>query len=294
MPDINVGSTYLHYESLGDPNRPAVLLIMGLGRQMIAWPDAFCQHIADAGYHVIRFDNRDVGLSHKHGESRPNLFKHLVAYRLGLAVNAPYTLYDMAQDSIGLLDALSIQKAHIVGISMGGMIAQIIAATAKERTASLISMMSNSGARHLPLPKKRVLFKILSPPRRRDRAAQIEHSVKIMQMLGGSTHQDAEHTLREHIRMGLDRSYYPLGFVRQAAAIMATGDRSHLLPRITAPTLVIHGEDDPLSPVAGGLDTAEKIPGAKIALIKGLGHTLPPSVLPELCDLVVSHISRKN
>lgn len=291
MPDINIGHSNLHYETLGDPSQPTVLLIMGLGRQMIAWPDSFCHSIAAAGYHVIRFDNRDVGLSDKHGHTRPNLLKHLIGYRLGLDIKAPYSLQDMANDSLALLDALSIEKAHLVGISMGGMIAQIMAATAQDRTESLISMMSSSGARHLPLPKKRLLFRLLTPPRKANHAAQIKRSVKILSMLAGTTHREPEEELRTLIEKGLARSHYPQGFIRQAAAIMATGDRSHLLPRITAPTLVIHGKEDPLSPVAGGIDTAEKIPGAKLELIDGLGHTLPTSILTTLSDLVIEHLA---
>ena len=292
MPKINIGTINLHYESLGDRKDPAVLLIMGLGRQMIAWPDEFCQSIAAAGYHVIRFDNRDIGLSDKHGHLRPNLLKLLVKYQLGFKITTPYCLLDMAADSLALLDALCIEQAHIVGISMGGMIAQIMAATAQDRTKSLTSMMSSSGAKHLPLPKKRILMRLLTPPRKANHAEQVAHSVKIMRMISGTTHKDTEAELRDNIEKSLARSHYPLGFVRQAAAIIATGDRSHLLSRISAPTLVIHGKEDPLASVAGGIDTARKIPGATLKLIDGLGHTLPASILPTLSDLVIDHVSR--
>lgn len=291
MPTITTGQTDLYYETLGNPEDPAVVLIMGLATQMTAWPEAFCQTIANSGYHVIRFDNRDVGLSQKHGHDQPNLLKHLAAYRLGVKVRAPYTLHDMARDTLGLLDALQIAQAHLVGISMGGMIAQIIAATAQHRTRSLISMMSTSGARHLPLPNKRVLWHMLRRPKHADPTILLKHAITSIELISGSQHKDSRAEIQRRIEAGLARAHYPLGFFRQAAAILATGDRSTLLSRITAPTLVIHGKEDPLSPIAGGIDTAKKIPGAQLALIDGLGHTLPQSIIPTLNELVVGHIT---
>lgn len=257
---------------------PVVLLIMGLGMQLIAWPEPFVQGLVRAGYRVVRHDNRDIGLSQSFdGARRRNLLWEALRQKLGLPVRAPYTLQDMALDAIGVLDALDIRDAHIVGASMGGMIAQRVAATAPQRTRSLVSIMSSSGARGLPGPRPEVGSALMRRPRSQDEASLVEYSLGLVRMIASPGWPFDEAANRERIAIGLRRSYRPEGIVRQMLAIGAdTGLRCEVLPKIAAPTLVLHGDADPLVPIACGRDTARRIPGARFEAIPGFAHDLPP------------------
>lgn len=274
----------------GAADAPAVLLIMGLGMQLVAWPPALVRALVDAGYRVIRFDNRDIGLSSKTTEPVKNFLLQTIRHRLGMAVRAPYTLRAMVEDTRGLLDALAIDRCHVVGVSMGGMIAQGLAAHAPERVATLTSIMSTSGARGLKQPSLKTSLAILSRPASSDRDVLIAHFAKLFRMIGSPGFPTTEAELRERIALGLDRSYYPLGSVKQIAAVLASGDRSEELKLITTPTLVIHGRDDPLVPLDHGEDTARKIRGARLEVIDGMGHDLAPGVVARIMPLVVAFL----
>ncbi len=291
MPSVAANGIRIEYESHGDPARPVILLIMGLGMQLVAWPEELVGALAGRGFRVVRFDNRDAGLSTQ--------FDHLPAGPLATAfmrsmfgwpVTAPYKLDDMAADTIGLLDALGIARAHVVGASMGGMIAQLIAIRHPERVQSLTSMMSSSGARSLPQPKYDAFFALIRRPKRGAGLDDlVQHYVNLFNVIGSPAYPTPLPLLQERLRSSLARANRPLGTLRQMLAILASGSRSHLLPRIIAPTLVIHGDADPLVPVAHGEDTAAKIPGATLKVIHGMGHDLPPALLPELSELIATH-----
>ncbi|HMN57589.1 MAG TPA: alpha/beta hydrolase [Ottowia sp.] len=269
---------------------PAVLLVMGLGMQLIAWPDTLVRELAQAGYRVIRHDNRDVGLSRIFGDARmPNLVWAMLCQRLGLRVRAPYLLDDMAQDALGVLDALGVPQAHVVGVSMGGMIAQRMALAAPQRLLSLTSVMSTSGARGLPGPTRAVARAMLRRPDVDDRQAVLAHSVKFFQLIGGPGFVVPEDELRARVAAALGRAYHPRGVLRQLLAIMADDTRAALLARIATPTLVIHGREDPLVPLAGGEDTARRIAGARLQVIDGMGHDLPAALVPRLLPLLLAH-----
>ena len=267
---------------------PAVLLVMGLGMQLIAWPDALVQALAAAGYRVIRHDNRDAGLSQGFDElGTPSLVLALLRQKLGLRVRPPYTLGEMAQDALGVLDALGVRQAHVVGASMGGMIAQRMALAAPERLLSLTSIMSTSGARGLPGPTPEVQRVLLSRPR--DAQGMRERSVRLFRLIGGSGFATPEADLRTRVTAAMARATRPLGVQRQLLAIMADDTRAALLARIATPTLVIHGREDPLVPLAGGEDTARRIAGARLLVIDGMGHDLPAALVPRLLPLLLAH-----
>lgn len=287
---IEANGYRLAYEEFGDPAHPAMLLIMGLGTQMIAWPVALCQGLAERGYRLIRFDNRDIGLSQKmEGQRAPGMLKLLTYARFNRDIEVPYKLQDMALDTVGLLDALGIASAHVVGASMGGMIAQLIAGDHPERVLSLTSIMSTSGCRSLPAPGLKVARQMLLRPRNGDKQALMQHSMRTMRLIGSPAYQASDDVLIEKISASYQRSYYPAGYIRQMAAISASGDRVELLRKITAPTLVIHGRDDLLVPLAGGIDTARLIRGASLEVIDGMGHDLPQPLLPHFIELIGDH-----
>jgi pimeloyl-ACP methyl ester carboxylesterase len=271
--------------------RPVVLLIMGLGMQLVAWPPAFVQALVDSGFRVVRFDNRDIGLSqHLDHLGVPNLVWESFKHRVGLQVNAPYTVHDMAADATGVLDALGIEAAHIVGVSMGGMVAQRVALAAPHRVRSLASIMSSSGARYLPGPKPQVLRAMLSRPDGHSEEAIVKHYVKLFRVIGSPGYPLDEAALRERILAGTRRSFHPAGTLRQMTAIAADTRRADELPRVKARTLVLHGKDDPLVPMACGHDTARRIPGAGFVTIPGMGHDLPPGVVERLLEPLVPHL----
>lgn len=271
--------------------RPAVLLIMGLGMQLIAWPAQMVQALVDAGYRVIRHDNRDVGLSQRlDGMGKPNMILEGLKYKLGLPPRAPYSLGDMAADALGVLDALGVARAHVVGASMGGMIAQRMALAAPQRVLSLTSIMSTSGAKGLPQARPQVIRVLLSRPNGKHPQAVVAHYVKLFQVIGSPGFPLSESELRERIVPGIERGFYPVGTLRQMLAVMADGRRAAQLAHITAPTLVVHGKADPLVPFECGEDTARRIPGAALVGIAGMGHDLPPGVVERLLQVLLPHL----
>lgn len=273
--------------------RPVVLLIMGLGMQLTAWPQALVDALVEAGYEVVRFDNRDAGLSQHFGSGpRPRLLWEGFKYQLRLPVKALYSLQDMAADAVGVLDALGVAHAHVLGASMGGMIAQRLALMAPERVCSLTSVMSSSGARSLPGPHPAVRRAILSRPRNLSREGAIEHTVKFLKLIGspGLPMDDTE--VRQGVQQAIERSYDPDGVARQLLATAADCARAGALSRIAVPTLVVHGKADLLLPLACGVDTAARIPGARLVAIEGMGHDLSPGVVAHLLPLMLEHFKR--
>jgi len=271
---------------------PPVLLVMGLGMQLTAWPAGFVAALVRAGHRVIRFDNRDIGLSTRLDHlGVPNLLWEGMKHRFGLPVRAPYGLADMAADALGVLDALAIPEAHVVGASMGGMIAQRMALAAPQRVRSLTSVMSSSGARHLPGPQPRVLQVLLSRPRDSSEDALLAHYVRLFRAIGSPAYPEPEEELRQRILASLRRAgYWPAGNARQVAAMAADTTRAQELAGVRVPTLVLHGTADPLVPIACGEDTARRIPGARFVAFPGLGHDLPPGGVERLLDPLLAHL----
>ena len=273
------------------PHLPVVLLIMGLGMQLIAWPPGLVRGLMNAGYRVIRFDNRDCGLSERFDAlGMPNLMWQGLKHKLGLRIQPPYSVHDMALDTLGVLDALQIDRAHIVGLSMGGMVAQRVALMAPQRTLSLASIMSSSGARGLPAATPAVTRQLLSRPKGKGKQAAIEHSVKLFTAIGSPGFPPDEAFLRERVTLATERSFNPPGIARQMVAIVADSTRAAELSKITVPTLVLHGKADPLVPFACGQDTARRIPGSKLIGIDGMGHDLPPGVVEHILAHLVPHL----
>ena len=290
---INANGIDLAYEEFGDPKDPVMLLIMGLGTQMTGWPVDFCTGLAAHGYRVIRFDNRDIGLSQKMDSlPTPRILKVMLFSRLKLPLTLPYTLDDMANDVVGLLDALNIESAHIVGASMGGMIAQLVAGHFPFRVLSLTSIMSTSGRKSLPGPDRNIALHMLRRPVKADAKLMHEHAMRTWRLIGSPAYPPTDEALSEKLNDSYQRSYYPAGHSRQMVAIMAGGDRTRVLKKIVAPTLVIHGKADPLVPVSGGVDTAQLIPGATLELIEGMGHDLPDELLPQFVELIRSNADK--
>jgi pimeloyl-ACP methyl ester carboxylesterase len=282
-----VNDVELCYETFGDPGDPTMLLVMGLATQMVGWPDEFCEQLAARGFFVIRFDNRDVGRSQKMDFPVPTVKQLLLRDKRA----ARYTLEHMAADGIGLLDHLGISHAHVVGVSMGGMIAQTMAARPPDRVISLASIISNSGARWSGRPSPRMYPMLLkSPPR--DREGYIRHTVATFKKIGSTGFPPDEAELRRTAERSYDRGLNPAGSVRQLAAIIASGDRTPLLRTITAPTVVIHGDKDRLVPTSGGRATAKAIPGARLVIIEGMGHDLPRGAWPRMLDAIEHNAAR--
>ncbi|MCB9638204.1 MAG: alpha/beta fold hydrolase [Myxococcales bacterium] len=288
MPSILANQIHLEYETFGDPAHPSVLLIMGLYMQMLGWPEAFCQQLADQGFHVIRFDNRDTGLSDKfHGMQTQPIWRMWLLQRLGLQLSSPYTLHDMALDAVGLLDALDISTAHVVGASMGGAIGQILAAQHANRVRSFTSIMSFSGDPRIRIGDPRILLSFMNRPRTPE--AVLQNAVRFWQMIDSPNNRIPDEELRQRVQSAFERSFYPQGFRRHLAAILASGDRSALLRQIRVPTLVLHGKDDRLVYPDGGRDTASKIPDARFHLIEGMGHLLPPNRYTAISRMIAQH-----
>ena len=283
-----VGEIDIAYETFGDPQDPALLLVMGLATQMVAWHEEFCVGLAGRGFHVIRFDNRDVGRSTPMRDLPVPSLREL-ALRSKSA--AGYTLSDMAADAVGLLDELGIGKAHVAGASMGGMIAQTIAIEHPDRVLSLASIMSNTGARFSGQPRLatyRVLLGV--PPKERD--AFIEHVVKTYKIIGSPGFERDEDDLRRIAGLSFDRGRNPAGSGRQLAAILASGDRTEKLKRLEVPTVVIHGTKDKLVSPSGGAATAKAIPGARLVRIEGMGHDLPRGAWPQIVGAIADNAAR--
>jgi pimeloyl-ACP methyl ester carboxylesterase len=281
----------LEYDEFGDAKAPPLLLIMGLATQMIAWPEEFCESLAGAGFRVIRFDNRDIGLSQKFdGHRAPGALRLMMSSRFGLPIRVPYTLADMATDAVGLLDALDLPSAHVVGASMGGMIAQHVAFSHQQRLRTLTSIMSTTGDPSLPGVDFEIIRAFLRrPDSRADRQTIVENSMRLWRLIGSPKFQESDEDLRNRIVASIERSFYPPGFSRQWAAIAADGNRAERLRRIEAPTLVIHGKEDRLVPTAGGIHTAEQVPGARLELFEHMGHDLPRPLLPKFAELITEH-----
>jgi pimeloyl-ACP methyl ester carboxylesterase len=290
MPQASANGIQIEYETLGDPAHPAILLIMGLGWQMIMWPEEFCQALARAGYYVIRYDNRDVGLSTKlHGLGKVRLMRAGMRATLGLPVQAPYSLDDMADDAAGLLDALGIVAAHLVGVSMGGMIAQLVGLRYPDRVLSLTSIMSHSGSRRVPQPSLRLRMRLVRRPSSLDREALISHGVETMRLIGSPAYPTAVEQRRALIARAHDRSSYPRGMARQIVAILAAPGRGRRLRELKPPVLIIHGAADPLVPVGAAHELARHIPGARLEIISGMGHDLPAQLVPRIAGMIVEH-----
>lgn len=289
MPHISANGLELFYDEVGDRDAEPLLLIAGIGNQMIRWDEVFCRQLAERGHRVIRFDNRDVGLSAKlEGQRGMSIPTALTAASQGQKVEAPYTLSDMANDTAGLMDALSIEQAHVVGMSMGGMIAQHLSLEHPTRVKTLTAVMSTSGAPDLPGATPAALG-VLLQPRPVGREHAIARSIEAELILSGPAYRDEPDRIQALAEQSYDRCFYPQGFVRQFLAIVASGSRRERLQSLTTPTLVLHGDADPLIPVECGLDIAHHVPGATKHIIEGWGHTLPPSVWATLIDNISSH-----
>ena len=299
MAKVQSNGIEIEYEEFGDKDAPVLLLVMGLGMQLLAWPKPFCELLVAAGFRVIRFDNRDVGLSSKiEGRKTPSMLRMILSLLFGWKFKRPpYTLDDMTADTVGLLDALGIRQAHIVGASMGGMIVQTLAARYPERVLSMTSIMSTSGDRKASAMEFRDLRKIFlrpQPPANATRDQVVEHMATTAEFVGSAEHLREVSHLRAMLSESFDRGYYPDGFMRQTCAIVAHGSRRDLLSQIKAPTLVIHGKRDILVPPRGGLDTAVHIHGARMELVDDMGHDLPPALWPLISGLVSQHCLRSS
>ena len=292
MPKVKANNIEIEYETFGDPSDKPLLLIMGLGSQMIQWEEGFIKKFTDRGFFVIIFDNRDVGLSSKCDEAGdPDLAGAFMAVQQGKDFEAPYLLDDMADDAVGLLDAINIERAHICGASMGGMIAQTIAIRHPSRIISLTSIMSTTGNPNLPQMTQeaaQVLFNPVPP----EREAYIDNLVRVGKFIYGSGFPFDEEKQRTFAARIFDRCYYPQGTERQTLAIMADGNRKGKLSAIKVPTLVIHGRDDPLFPVEAGMDTAEAIQGSELLIIDGMGHSLPPETWGRISDAIAENATK--
>jgi pimeloyl-ACP methyl ester carboxylesterase len=292
MPTITTANTgiELFYEEHGSSNHEPILLVMGLGAQMILWPDEFVEALVGHGYRVIRYDNRDIGLSQKmEGARAPGLRMQVLRKMIGFPAKVPYTLADMAADGIGLLDALEIERAHVVGASMGGMIAQLMAINHGDRLLSMTSIMSTTGNPRLPQAEKQAIEALIAPLPSMEEADLIAHGIKVQQSIGSPGFPADPQRRLERITKLVRRSVHPAGLPRQLAAIIDDGDRRERLKRVTTPALVLHGEDDPLIKVDAAHDTAAHIPGAKLVTIPGWGHDIPAELIGRVAHEVVGH-----
>jgi len=291
MPKTNVNNVEIEYETIGDPISKPLLLIAGLGSQMLAWSDEVCENFANRGFFVIRFDNRDVGLSTKFEDAGlPNFLEITAAYSRGEIPEVPYTLVDMAGDAVGVLDALNIDKAHVCGASMGGMIAQILAYRYPSRVLSLTLIMSTTGNPDLPQPKPEIMAQFFAPVPS-EREAYIEETVKRDSLIYGTYTYD-EKQGRDYRTKEYDRSYYPEGIARQLAAMAVPGNIKPKISAIRAPTLVIHGSEDPFNSVEAGKEIATEILGAELLILDGMGHSFPREVVPQIVNALVANSNK--
>ena len=287
MPAAAANGITIEYETFGDPGAPPVLLIMGFTAQLTMWDEAFCTTLADAGHFVIRYDNRDVGLSTWLDDAgQPDLLE-----LLGGTATAPYSIGDMAADAAGLLDALALPSAHIVGVSMGGMIAQTFALDHPERTRTLTSIMSTTGDPAVGQPSADALAALVPPPPT-SRQEAMDQGAMTWKIIGSPGYPFDEEAVRERAASFYDRAFHPAGNSRQLAAIVTQPDRTAALAGVTAPTLVIHGEADPLVDPSGGKATAAAVPGATLKLVPGMGHDLPAELTDEFVTELVGHFAR--
>ena len=293
MASVQANGITIEYESFGAPDAPPVLLIMGLGGQLTLWPVELCEALVARGFRVIRYDNRDIGLSTKFDHAGlPDIAALMMASFTGKMPDVAYTLDDMAADAAGLLDALGITRAHIVGASMGGMIAQNFAANYPARTLSLTSIMSTTGNPAVPPARPEAMAVLTNRPATQDPEVLMAFLVNTARVIGSPVYPASEERLLARIRADLQRSYSPTGYVRQMAAIIAAGDRRGKLASIAAPTLVIHGDADPLVSIEGGRDTAANIKGAELRIIPGMGHDLPLELVETIAGAIAGVASR--
>jgi pimeloyl-ACP methyl ester carboxylesterase len=278
------GGISLCYERFGEESNPPMLLIMGLGTQMIGWPDEFCAQLADRGFQVIRFDNRDIGRSTRINGAPPTP-RQLITRKIAPVL---YTLSDMATDAANLLGELNLAPAHVVGASMGGMIAQMLAAEKPESVRSLVSIMSNTGSRWKGQPAFSI-YRYLLRQAPDDREGYIEYTTKVFEAIGSRGLPFDKHRVRDMVARSYDRGHDPAGPGRQLGAIIASGDRTAALRRIRVPTLVIHGSKDKMVARSGGVATAKAIPNARLMTIKGMGHDLPEAAWPQIVPAIADH-----
>lgn len=293
MAQVEANGITIEAEAFGPASGETILLVMGLGAQLTRWPLALIERLTERGYRVIRYDNRDVGLSHKFHEAGPaDIGALMAAAAAGKPLKVAYSLNAMAADGVGVLDAFEVRRAHIVGASMGGMIAQLIAALHPERTLSLTSIMSSTGNPALPPATPEAMAVLMTRPDPNDFEAMIAQGIKAQKTIGSPAYPANEDELRERSIADFKRSNYPDGFGRQMAAIMACGDRRETLKRVQAPTVVLHGADDPLVPVEGGKDTAASIAGAELRIVPGMGHDLPAPLYPVVVEAIEAAAKR--
>ena len=290
---VSANGIAIEIDDQGPASAEPLLLIMGLGMQLVGWPDELVQLLVSRGFRVIRLDNRDAGLSQGFDHlGVPNLALAALRHALRLPVKAPYSVADMAADALGVLHALGLPQAHVCGASMGGMIAQHLAARHPQRVRSLALMMTTTGARRLPQPGWPVRRVLLSRPDGRDPEAVVRHLEHLLGVIGSPAYPPDPERLRQRLRSSVQRAWRPAGTARQLAAIVADGDRTPLLARITAPTAVIHGTADPLVPVGAGEDLARRIAGATADFVPGMGHDLPLPLLSRLADAIATNAKR--
>lgn len=293
MPHVTANNIQIAYETYGDPKHPAALLIMGLGGQLTMWSDKLVEDLVAGGYRVILFDNRDIGLSHHHtGEKSPGILRQILLRRLGVKLKAPYELIDMARDTVGLMDALKLEAVHLVGISMGGMIAQHVASLNPDRVLSLTAIMTTTGNPKLPRPSGEIMKAMIRRgPQPTTREAIIDQSVATFEVIGTPGENQNTNGMRDRITRSYDRSYHPAGLLRQMSAIVASGDFRKHTRNIKVPTLVLHGTADPLVPIEGGRDVAKLVRGARMVELEGMGHDVPPRFLPEITQHMLDHFA---
>lgn len=291
MPTVQSNGLQIAYEEYGNIAGPTLLMVQGLGMPLTGWPPALIEALVAEGFRIIIFDNRDIGQSELlRGMKIPNMLMQILRRKFRMRVKSPYQLTDMMRDVVGLMDALQIESAHLVGVSMGGMISQLLAIHEPQRVKTLASIMSTTGSRKLPGPAKEVNRHIIRGPKSATYDAGLEFQWKLWRLLEGSHYRLSDEELAEFLRRNFERGMTAAGVARQTLAILAAPSRTAELRKIDVPTLVIHGDADPLIPVECGLDTARAIPGARTAIIEGMGHTLPVALIERLARLITQHV----
>lgn len=293
MANATINGIGIEYEEHGPDDGEPLLMIMGLGSQMTRWPPAFYEKLVAKGFRVIRFDNRDVGLSQKFSGA-PSVESVVGALMQGQTPDIPYTLDDMAADAVGVLDHLGVRRAHVCGASMGGMIGQLVAADYPERVLSFTAVFTTTGNPALPpsKPEAMAVLTTRAPDPKKDIEAYLDQAIINSRTIGSPGYPFDEKIVRERLRSDVLRCYEPAGVARQLAAVIANGDRRPKLSKITAPTVVLHGDSDPLVNVEGGKDLAANVPGAELRIIAGMGHDLPPALYDTIVDAICRAVER--